>query len=386
MNIDLFNEKYYDFKEFITEQDGNFFSFDMQPYIKKHESYKDKVNAAANERLNVSNWRDSDIGKGKILKSIRHAIDVEDNNLLIHDNRRGLKARPDKSLHADYNNSDLKAYERALFDLYKSNISDKEAFNRILKYSGRRYPFVAYLFFLKSKKKYLPIAPTTFDDVFKSLDSAVRTTRKCSWENYTAYINEIRKAQHLLQTKSELTDEYISLLDAHSFLWILGSQMKNWTPRNKKATASNPVFKMITPQKREINTKAAYNNFGKPVDFIKDQFRKINLGKYAEEIVMRYEKEVSPVVIDVSTTPSLGYDIEVRDETGLILKRIEVKTEGADRSFLITINEVQKSMLYDNYYIYIVRHLESKPEIQGLKIADLLNELTCTPVSYRVYF
>ncbi len=383
MNITILNQKYEDFKTFITEQDGKFFSFDAQPFIKTNESYKDKVNASGNERLNVSGWKQSDIGAGRILDAIKNAIDVEDNNLLIHDDRRGTDARPDKSLYADYSSSDLTAYESALFDFYKSNVSDEEAFRRIVKYSGRRYPFVAYLFFLKSKKKYLPIAPRTFDGVFESV---VRTTQKCSWENYTAYINEIRRTQHLLQTKPELEEEDITLLDAHSFLWILGGQMKDWTPRNKTVTASNPVFKMITPQKREINTKAAYNNFGKPVDFIKDQFRKINLGKYAEEIVMRYEKEVSPVVIDVSTTPSLGYDIEVRDETGLILKRIEVKTEGPDRSFLITINEVQKSMLYDNYYIYIVRHLESKPEIQGLKIADLLNGLTCTPVSYRVYF
>lgn len=387
MNITILNQKYEEFKAFITEQDGKFFSFDMQPYINRHESYKDKVNALANEHLNVNAWKISDIGTGRIIGAIKNAIDVEGNNLLIHDDRRGADARPDKSLYAEYNKSDLKQYESALFDLYKNNVPDEEAFKRIIKYSGRIYPFVAYLFFLKSKKKYLPIAPRTFDDVFKSLESDVRTTKKCSWENYTAYIGEIRKTQHLLQSKPELAEEDITLLDAHSFLWILGGQMKDWTPPNTEISVQKPVFKMISPEQREVNNKSFGKQAGKGIDFVKEQIRKSNLGKRSEGIVLNYERGESPVVIDVSDDYSLGYDIEVRNTAGNIIKRIEVKTEGADKSFIITNNEVQKSMIYDNYFIYIVRNLDSnKPEIRGMKVKDILNELTCIPMAYRAYF
>ena len=70
----------------------------------------------------------------------------------------------------EYNKEEKKQFERYLFDFYKGNVPDEDSFNNLLKYCGKIYPFISYLFFLKSAKKYLPIAPITFDALFKKLN------------------------------------------------------------------------------------------------------------------------------------------------------------------------------------------------------------------------
>jgi hypothetical protein len=185
-----------------------------------------------------------------------------------------------------------------------------------------------------------------------------------------------------------LVDEEITLLDAHSYLWVLGSHMKDWKPNTINTVTKKPVFTEIFPEKRVVKNPAAMESLvGLKVDYIKDQVRKNNLGYLAEEIVLNYERSVSSVVINVSDNPAVGYDIEVSNMAGNIIKRIEVKTEGFDKFFIITSNEIAKSYEYDNYYIYIVRDVKSnQPKIQALKVVDILNELSCYPTGYRVYF
>ena len=49
--------------------------------------------------------------------------------------------------------------ERCLFGLYRES-QEAESFSGLTEIFGRRYPLIAYLFFLKDRDKYLPIAPT----------------------------------------------------------------------------------------------------------------------------------------------------------------------------------------------------------------------------------
>jgi len=391
MNLLILNQKFLDFKEFIEEKDNNkFFSFESQPYIKKHESYKAKICATGYERLCVDKWKFSDTGTGKIINYVKDAINLEDNNLLIHDNRNGEDSRPDKSLYKQYDSAILKEYETAILDFYHDNVSDKESFNRILKFSGKQYPFIAYLFFLKSKKKYLPIAPRTFDDLFKTLEINLRTSRKCSWENYLEYISVIKTIQNYLQNKTGFENEEITLLDSHSFLWILGSHMENWNSKRKTKQDLEANFMDIEANKRQVNlnpTTKSSSQSEKKRDHLKDYFRKSKLGNKSEEIVFNHESKFNNFVKSVSDNESLGYDIEVRNKSNEIIKRIEVKTESINSSFIITQNEIQKSNQYDNYYIYIVENPESeRPVIKSLIVKNILEELTCIPIGYRVYF
>jgi predicted restriction endonuclease len=113
--------------------------------------------------------------------------------------------------------------EKAFFKLYRTQ-NDEESFSDLVAIFGKRYPLLAYLFLLKDRSKYLPIRPTHFDRVFELLGVDLKTSHRCSWENYREFIQVIAELRTLL---FEQLNVEVSLLDAHSFAWILSSQMQN---------------------------------------------------------------------------------------------------------------------------------------------------------------
>ena len=98
VKISKLEEKFEEFKKFILDVSGSeFTSFDNK-YIDENENYKKQVYNIAIDKLKVTSWKEEHIGSGRILDLILKAIDTEKNNLLIHDNRRGVKARQDYQL------------------------------------------------------------------------------------------------------------------------------------------------------------------------------------------------------------------------------------------------------------------------------------------------
>ena len=112
-------------------------------------------------------------------------------------------------------------YEKDLFNLYRES-DDKKSFEKLVNIFGHKYPIVAYLFFLRDKNQYMPIAPTYFDKAFEMLGIKLITSHKCSWDNYQAYNNALGNIRILITEKLQ---EEISLLDAHSFTWMLGTKL-----------------------------------------------------------------------------------------------------------------------------------------------------------------
>ena len=115
--------------------------------------------------------------------------------------------------------------------------------------------------FLKSSKQYLPIAPDTFDKVFERLELNFKTSQKCSWDNYSQYLYIVEQVREFLELQDDIKDEEVSLLDAHSFLWILGSDgfMGNWNPKEKiEKKPIEIIFESIEPQKRNIKDHMSY--------------------------------------------------------------------------------------------------------------------------------
>ncbi|MBI1849632.1 MAG: hypothetical protein HYR85_04755 [Planctomycetes bacterium] len=84
--------------------------------------------------------------------------------------------------------------------------------------AGDRYDLVAYLFFLKDWNRFMPIAPTTFDEAFRLLEIGVVTSHQCSWENYAQYNAALLEVQRALRDEDGASDA--RLIDAHSFCWI----------------------------------------------------------------------------------------------------------------------------------------------------------------------
>ena len=136
--------------------------------------------------------------------------------------RYGDAARPHHPLHQSLDDHvNLVSIERSLFHLYRSN--DYEAsFSELIDIFGRKYPLIAYLFFLKDKSRFLPIAPMYFDRSFEYLGVPLKTNRRCSWENYNAYLAVLADLRDML---SDDLGVEVYLLDAHSFAWMLSAQM-----------------------------------------------------------------------------------------------------------------------------------------------------------------
>jgi len=211
--ISLANQ-FADFKRFVERKSKvSFQSFRGNSYVQDQEGYKAKLYDEARGVMAFNKWKKSDIGSGKIAKAVVRAIELSDNNLVnrAYPPYSGLKGP-----------GAIQEHEQALYDLYCGG-SDKDAFDRQTDVFGRKYGLVAYLFFLKDKSKYMPIAPQTFDLAFEKLEIDFRTSRQCSWDNYTQYNSLLGQIRRFL---SGHLQEDLSLLDAHSFVWILASQME----------------------------------------------------------------------------------------------------------------------------------------------------------------
>ena len=219
----LFDKHYEGFINFVEEKvNVNFVTFSSHPYTEEHEGYKYEIYRKARERLVFHEWSTSDIGKGKIIDHTINAIEIPKNNLPQWEPRYGKESRPHQPLYEVIGNSNkIISIESALYDLYYTS-SDTESFEKLVSIFGKRYPLIAYLFFIKDRSKFLPIAPRYFDNSFKFLGANFKTIQLCSWENYSTYLGLIGDIKNFLENK--LSSE-VNLLDAHSFTWILASQM-----------------------------------------------------------------------------------------------------------------------------------------------------------------
>jgi hypothetical protein len=395
--ISRLNCKYEMFKSFIEKKSGiKFSSFDNR-YIDEQENYKKIVFHKAVQILGVASWVKEDVGTGKIVGLLRESIDQPENNLLIHDNRRGETARQDKLLLEAEKNIELMAeLENVLFDFFKSKVSDEESFNKIMKLSGKIYPFLGFLFFLKSSRKYVPIAPNTFDNIFEDLGVDFRTSHKCSWKNYQAYLGVIKDVQRYLISRNENYDE-VTLLDAHSFLWILQRQMKENEPKITSQIKQRPDFALIvveSGQKRRVieGSKSDKQIFKTDEDYDKESIRKRIRGKESEEIVLDFEKkelvrvgriDLSDRVVSRSSEVSLGYDVLSFDEHGNE-KHIEVKTRSKNNCFWLTRNELEVSKTDGYYRIYVVD--AEKMIIYNIDFKSVQDEYTVIPEIFKVYY
>ena len=128
--------------------------------------------------------------------------------------------------------------EGCLYALYHREVQNERSFAELVGIFGKAYPLIAYLFFLKDKSRYLPIAPQRFDYACERLEVNFKTSRLPSWENYQSYLSLIRELKTMLAKK---LDVRVTLLEAHSFASILGIQMDPEPLSSKSgATAKNP--------------------------------------------------------------------------------------------------------------------------------------------------
>jgi predicted restriction endonuclease len=220
----LFELQFTAFKKFVEEKNGVVFtSFASHPYTEEQEGYKYEIHRSAREALAFQAWKKSDIGNGEIITAVIESIEVPNSNLVQWQPRYGEEARPHQPLYAaQKEQTEKKRIEACLFKFFNEQL-DEESFAELVNIFGKKYPLIAYLFFLKDRSKYLPIAPTFFDKAFSYLGAEFKTSHQCSWDNYTIFVGLIGELKTML---AETLRTEVTLLDAHSFAWMLAEQME----------------------------------------------------------------------------------------------------------------------------------------------------------------
>lgn len=235
-------------KHVFTESGLRLISFSSNPYTERQEGYKYEIQREGRSKLDIGNWQRKDIGKGKIAKAVIKAIELPKNNLVSWQPKYGPKFTPHYVLKQALDlSSGISEFEKALYALYCTN-EDRNAFDRLIVLFGKKYPLIAYLYFLKDRSRYMPIAPDYFDQSFALLGVDFVTSHHCSWENYTLFNQLLSELKAML---SEKLSTEVSLLDAHSFAWFLSSQMAQ-----KKRSKKLAEYGALTQKEKEAIIQA----------------------------------------------------------------------------------------------------------------------------------
>jgi hypothetical protein len=203
------------FKEYVEDESGESLNpFQAKAFIDKHEDYKYKIFDRARKTLDADNWVEEMIGSRKILENVKLAIKANDNLV-------NWRLVANKLADEAIEQHGLLLYERTFYELYTDKVRDEDSFGALVHLFGKNYSLLAYLFFIKNKDAYCPIATQSFDEIFNLLGLQFTTKGQACWDNYNSYCQIIAQTRDYLRGK--LNDD-LSLLDAHSFLWILNSK------------------------------------------------------------------------------------------------------------------------------------------------------------------
>lgn len=223
-----FRTVFQEFLRLVSEKSGRaFVSFD-KGLAADWEEYKPRLHERAHELMAVKSWTLADIGSGTILKRVIAGIEIQDsrikltNNLVAWPNRYGHASRAHHVLLEATTDPKLcREIEELLYGLFCGEADEGKLFESLGDLVGRKYPLLAYLFFLKDMDRFMPIHPTRFDQAFKALNINFTTLRQCRWENYSRYNEVLGALRAPIGEAAGLSS--VRLVDAHSFCWIFAS-------------------------------------------------------------------------------------------------------------------------------------------------------------------
>ncbi len=364
-------------------------------YACRTEDYKEQVARQAWTILEPDTWSRREVGRGRILRRVIAAIEQPGNNLLQWDARFGPHRRVHHRLHEALERRPVvREMEKLFFDLYAERHTGPNQFEHLAWFCGKRYELIAYLFFIANRHRFLPIRTTWFDRAFAELGLSLRTARQCSWDNYMEYLSAMAAVQDGLRHEGILEP---SLLDAHSFCWILATYGRSRERRMPPRILSRiRMFSgvIVTPpaEDEDDGDLASRPVRDGRVDMQAVAAERAAIGRLAEEVALEEERrrlwqlrrpDLADRVTMVSDRPGLGYDIESFERNG-DPRRIEVKNTGAKGEFRLSANEWRRSRVLANYWFYLVTSCDAKrPKIVQLSASRLTRD-HLLPVEYVV--
>jgi hypothetical protein len=392
LSATVFHRQFLRFKEQVLMESGEpFRSFNEGgPY--RWEAYKAEIYREGRNRLGCHAWTTRAIGSGDILRSVIKAVEINvtrptggrlRNNLVAWTGRFGDKSKTHRSLQEALNTPERRrAYEKLLFDFYRNRIDPDAAFESLVEFGGRRYDFIAYLFFLKDWTRYMPIASSVFEQAFELLELNFKTAHQCSWDNFRAFNAVLQQVRDALRDEGL---EDVPLIDAHSFCWMLARLP---APRQARRAVQIPIAEECNVRSagRLLGSAGARSGSRGPVDWQRLQQERSAVGRQAEELVRDSERkrlraagcpDLAARVEIVSDDHTLGYDVRSFNADGSD-RHIEVKAvRDNDESFLVyvTENELQQSRTLRSFYFYFVFGTrETRPRIRAIRAERLRRE------------
>lgn len=238
-----------------TSGEKEFKSFSSNTFTQEQEGYKYEIYDLARESLNYKSWAREDIGTGKIHTATVNALRLSSNLNNLVDWRL-----IDKYANKSILKSDLKTFEGLIYDLYHNNRNEGEIFEELTGSIGANYSLLAYFFFIKDKQRFLPVSTKRFDKAFEIIGvEDFKTMQSCTWENYQTYLMLLEETSLLLREKG-IPD--VSLLDAHSFLWIVSRDLER---EIKELPVIDWSIPQISKTKRETIVRIGQDVFRKKV-------------------------------------------------------------------------------------------------------------------------
>ena len=165
----------------------------------------------AHKALAIDTWSISDIGNKRILLNVIAAMKAQPNN-----GKNNIVDFHSITKFQDTAEKDLQGAEDILFHLFTDE-SPAGAFDKACSFWGKWYPELSYLLFVRDADSYVPVKTNNHKRRFKKLGISTACLNQCSWDNYNTFL---RIHEEIRQQLSDFYGIPVSLLDAHSFIWM----------------------------------------------------------------------------------------------------------------------------------------------------------------------
>lgn len=193
--------------ELALKQHGETVNFSSNSVFRDQEYYKNKILKKATDEVDCDRWTKGDIGTCYIIDSVTRGLEQAGNLVNFNSVNHFKNVCADKPLEA----------ENALYMLFCGS-DDEKAFEEITDLFGGKYGLVSFLFFIHDPKRYTPVSPKELTSRMSRLGIDYRMEYRCTWENYKGFINIVNTIRIAMEEYYGLP---VSLLDAHSFLWMV---------------------------------------------------------------------------------------------------------------------------------------------------------------------
>ncbi len=199
--------KYVVYKQKNTEVDF------YKGFLHESEGYKQEIYAAAHSILKLDAWTPDMIGSHRILDRVLASMLSKDS----HGNNPMVDI-PEIKEFKKQAEMDLDLAEDMLYRMLKKD--PESAFDDACFLFGRNYHLFSYILFTRDCTKYVPIASKKDQhyECFMRIGADTEGIINCTWRGYKHFLKVHEEVRKKLE---ECFDTHVTLLDAHSFIWIL---------------------------------------------------------------------------------------------------------------------------------------------------------------------